>query len=179
MKKSTIVLALFVWAFAVQGAFADVDGEDDRGYYKISGFNDTEPETDYDNGIYTTYNTGAQYLSSNTYKGQTNSFNNYVVYSDLNSYLMQSVCASSGPTSTNTSCSITTNKSSSILGSNEMHCWCRLKKENGYLAYDGWVFSGSFTPASYCARSCAGHCALNANSENSALRSKLLAPFEQ
>ncbi|MDR1337680.1 MAG: hypothetical protein LBJ73_01470 [Rickettsiales bacterium] len=72
MKKSTIVLALLVYAFAFQGASAVVvTGSDSIGSYEIGGAAISTPATDYSNGIYTTLNTGAQYSGlSSTYKGQ-------------------------------------------------------------------------------------------------------------
>ncbi|MDR1337801.1 MAG: hypothetical protein LBJ73_02100 [Rickettsiales bacterium] len=182
MKKSTIVL--LAWAFAIQGAFADISGSDTTGDYTISGFSSTSPATDYSNGIHTIQNTSDGKYSTagtySTYKGETvYSYSGYTIPSDLTGYYLQDVCASASETTSyaETSCSITTNNSSSILNSGETRCLCRLKRKSDNVSAAGWVFDYSYGPAADCADYCASYCAINAYSD-SVFRSALLAAFE-
>ncbi|MDR1338212.1 MAG: hypothetical protein LBJ73_04270 [Rickettsiales bacterium] len=178
MKKSAII-AFIAWVFTFQGAFAVVTVSDITGDYETDGATISTPEEDYDNGIYTTYNNGAQYPGlSNTYKGGDVYFSVFSAHSDLDGYLVQSVCASlNGGTMSEFKCSITRDSSNNTLGSNDGYCWCRLKRISDNLSTDGWVFDDSINPAAFCVLNCANDCASNANKASN-FRSVLLRQFQ-
>ncbi|MDR1337758.1 MAG: hypothetical protein LBJ73_01875 [Rickettsiales bacterium] len=182
MKKSTIVLALLVCAFTVQGAFADVvaTGSDSIGSYEIGGASNTTPETDYEKGIYTIYNTGAQYLSYSTYKGHDVPFSDYSPPDYLEGYLIQGLCASKKGTASQTDCSVTTIYQNNVLYSDEIYCWCRLKRISDNLAYNGWVYYNSNLSAANCTILCIPGCRNLASLTGGtpAFREALIAPFE-
>ncbi|MDR1337903.1 MAG: hypothetical protein LBJ73_02650 [Rickettsiales bacterium] len=176
MKKSTII-ALLVWAVVFQGVFADVVTVSDiTGSYETDGFEISTPETDYENGIYTTYNTGAQYLSSKYYKGQIVDIYTYYLYADINDYLIQSVCASGGGDYAEWSCDVPRTNLDNNPSDDEIYCYCRLKRISDNVSSVGWVFFAGNT-VDYCARLCAHDCAYYV-SEQPDFVSALLAPFE-
>ncbi|MDR1337842.1 MAG: hypothetical protein LBJ73_02315 [Rickettsiales bacterium] len=177
MKKSTII-ALLVWAFALQGAFARY-GSDTTGNYEEYGYSESStPATDYNNGIYTTYNTGMQYPGvSSTYKGQDVLFSGYPNRTDLiSNYLLQSVCASVGGTNNEISCSIGRTNQNNNLSDDEKICWCRLKRIGDNLSYDGWVFVYTTYEVGACASYCPDACAAFANNSPD-FRDALLSAF--
>ncbi|MDR1337698.1 MAG: hypothetical protein LBJ73_01560, partial [Rickettsiales bacterium] len=95
---------------------------------------------------------------------------------DLKDYYLQDVCASTSGTYPETSCSITRINQNNDLNDDEFYCWCRLKRIDDKLAYDGWVFNGSRSSAEICAQRCAYFCVAN-TTYNSNLRSALLSAF--
>ncbi|MDR1337677.1 MAG: hypothetical protein LBJ73_01455 [Rickettsiales bacterium] len=172
MKKSTIVLALLVCAFAFHGAFAVITFSDITGDYEIDGATISTPEEDYDNGIYTTYNDGDQYLSDDTYGGLDVYFHIFPVNDDLEDHLLQSVCTSRDGAFAEVSCDISRTNQNDYFSNDAKNCWCRLKRIKDNLSPDGWVFSSKGS-ATYCAIYCANDCALEAN-RSSSFRSALL-----
>ncbi|MDR1338008.1 MAG: hypothetical protein LBJ73_03180 [Rickettsiales bacterium] len=193
MKKSTIVLALLVCAFVFQGAFDAAAYMDNNGRYEYTDTYCNISVDDYEVGIFTIEEidkSGSPWYQTvgNYYDGyKHNDVDSYTcaVPDVLREYYLQGVCASVSSTYTtiSTDDNIGRVNRNNTLANNENHCYCRLRKKDGNVGLARWVFSGSFTPASDCARNCARDCAVSAYDtspyyySDSAFRDALLAAF--